>query len=254
MLIGLGELKGFDILATDGQVGKVKNLLFDDASWGARYLVVDTGWLFGRKVLLAPEAVEKADAVNGDIAMSLTKKEIEEAPGVATELPVSRQEELSLRNYYGWPRWWEVYPGGTGAAPIVPPVPPSSATASSAASEVESEIRDRGDPHLRSAEEVEGYHIGALDGEVGHVEDFVIDAEAWFVRYLVVDTRNWLPGRKVIVSPAWIDRIDWAEKQVEMQLHRETIKNAPAYDPDKRIAREYEKELHSYYRKAGYWE
>ena len=39
------------------------------------------------------------------------------------------------------------------------------------------------------------------DGEIGHVEDFIIDDETWAIRYLIIDTRNWWPGKKVLISP-----------------------------------------------------
>jgi len=51
---------------------------------------------------------------------------------------------------------------------------------------------------------ITGYHIHATDGEIGHVEDFMVDDEIWAIRFLVVATRNWLPGKKVILSPRWI--------------------------------------------------
>ena len=54
----------------------------------------------------------------------------------------------------------------------------------------------------------------ATDGEIGHVEGFVIDNEAWAIRYIEVATRNWLPGKKVLVSPAWIERVSWPESKV----------------------------------------
>jgi hypothetical protein len=47
------------------------------------------------------------------------------------------------------------------------------------------------DPHLRSTDSVSGHSIQATDGEIGHVEDFIIDDETWAIRYLVVATRNW---------------------------------------------------------------
>jgi hypothetical protein len=69
------------------------------------------------------------------------------------------------------------------------------------AEEGEAILEERGDPHLRSTKEVAGYRIGAADGEVGHVEDFVVDDEEWAIRYVGVDTSNWLPGKKVLISP-----------------------------------------------------
>jgi uncharacterized protein YrrD len=58
MLKNSGILKGFAIHATDGELGAVSDLYFDDDSWTIRYLTVDTGgWLGGRRVLISPISV-----------------------------------------------------------------------------------------------------------------------------------------------------------------------------------------------------
>ncbi|MDQ3257841.1 MAG: PRC-barrel domain containing protein, partial [Acidobacteriota bacterium] len=92
-----------------------------------------------------------------------------------------------------------------------------------------------------------GYYIEARDGDIGHVEDFLIDDESWAIRYMVVDTVNWWPGKKVIVSPQWIKRVSWAESKVYVDLPREQIRNAPEYDPSAIVNREYESRLYDYY-------
>jgi sporulation protein YlmC with PRC-barrel domain len=100
---------------------------------------------------------------------------------------------------------------------------------------------------------VSGYQIQALDGEIGHVEDFVIDDETWGIRYLIVDTRNWWPGKKVLVSPQWIERVSWDQSKVFANLLRETIKQAPEYDGSRPITRDYETRLHQHHHREGYW-
>ena len=109
------------------------------------------------------------------------------------------------------------------------------------------------DPHLRSTYSVSGHHIQALDGEIGHVEDFIIDDETWAIRYLIVDTHNWWPGKKVLVSPQWIERVSWHERKVFVNLSRETIKQSPEYTEDSLITRDYETGLHRHYDRQGYW-
>ena len=53
MLRNASAIHGYAIVASDGHLGTVSDILFDDASWLVRWLVVDTGkWLSGRKVLL----------------------------------------------------------------------------------------------------------------------------------------------------------------------------------------------------------
>jgi hypothetical protein len=97
------------------------------------------------------------------------------------------------------------------------------------------------------------YYIHARDGDIGHVADFLLDAATWMIRYMVVDPRNWLPGRTVLVSPQWIDDISWSENMVRLDLLKQQIREAPEYDPDTPIERDYEAALFEHYRRAPYW-
>jgi hypothetical protein len=109
------------------------------------------------------------------------------------------------------------------------------------------------DRHLRSTDEVTGYHFAALDGEIGHVDDFIIDDETWAIRYLVVATKNWWPGKKVLISPKWIENVSWEEREVAIGLTRETIKAAPEYTDESLLTRDYETVLYGHYNREGYW-
>jgi hypothetical protein len=113
--------------------------------------------------------------------------------------------------------------------------------------------RESRDSHLRGNEAVTGYHVEASDGEIGHVEGFVMDDETWAVRYLEVATKNWWPGKKVLVSPAWIQRVSWIDSKVYIGLSREAIKNAPAFVESAPITHEYEDQLHRHYGRPPYW-
>jgi hypothetical protein len=92
-----------------------------------------------------------------------------------------------------------------------------------------------------------------LDGEIGHIEEFVVDDETWIIRYLVVDTKNWWPGKRVLIATDWIDRISWEESKVFLDLTRDKIREAPEYTNDTLITREYEEIVHRHYNRAGYW-
>jgi hypothetical protein len=101
--------------------------------------------------------------------------------------------------------------------------------------------------------EVEGYGVGVVDGDIGHIAEFMIDEKDWTIRYLVVDTRNWWPGKHVLMSPRWIERVSWDDRKVYADLARDTIKDAPEYTQDSVISREYEVELFLHYSREGYW-
>jgi sporulation protein YlmC with PRC-barrel domain len=107
--------------------------------------------------------------------------------------------------------------------------------------------------HLRSAKEISGYHIQALDGEIGHVEDFLFDGSTWTIRYLVIDTSNWIGGRTVLVSPDWVRRVDWDNREIHVDMSRGAVKGSPEYNPTMEMSREYEERLHGHYRRPAYW-
>ncbi|HEY8657846.1 MAG TPA: PRC-barrel domain-containing protein, partial [Hanamia sp.] len=103
------------------------------------------------------------------------------------------------------------------------------------------------DPHLRSTRKVKGYTIHAADGEIGDVEDFIIDDSSWKLDFLVVDTGHWLPGKKVLISPILIKEIDWDTSTVVVNSTEEEIKKSPEYDPDQDVNEAYKKVMDNYY-------
>ena len=247
MLRSVDEVTGYVLDAQDGEIGRCKGFLFDDESWTVRYMVADTRkWLPGRKVLISPISLAEPDWESNRFPVHLTKDEVKGAPLLRQDEPVSRQEEESIHKYYGYPYYWvgmELW--GLAANPTV---------LRNAAQERLLEMpEEEGDPHLRSAEEVMGYHIAAQDGEIGHVEDFILDDETWTLRYLVVDTRNWLPGRKVLISPTWAREFDWAAEKAFIDLTQEEVKNSPVYEPRAPVNRDYEARLYDYYGRPVYW-
>ena len=114
-------------------------------------------------------------------------------------------------------------------------------------------LGETGDPTLHGVQDVTGYYIHAGDGDIGHVEDFLISIGDWAIRYLIVDTRNWWPGKHVIVAPQWASGISWSERAVTLEVTREQIEQAPEHNPDEIIDRPFEERLHEHYRRSGYW-
>jgi uncharacterized protein YrrD len=223
MLITLKQLRQASVLAADESVGSVNDVYFDDLTWAVRYFVVDTGsWLTGRKVLIGPAAVRSGPQPDAELRLNLTAEQIRNSPDISTERPISRQQETALFQYYDWPVYWNTYPPAV-TAPVMNPAPvPAPAIPVTQPPE--------GDPNLRSMREVKGYSIRAVDGDIGHVEDFGIDLETRAVRLLVVDTRNWLPGRKVAIPPRWAEQIDWIGRTVTLSVDRQEVKSSPEID------------------------
>ena len=235
------------IEATDGTIGSVDDFLFSDESWIIRWAVVDTGnWLPGRQVLLPPNQLKLPDADSRSLSVALTRKQVEDSPEIDRDPPVSRQQEMRIYSHFGWEPYWASM--GASAAlgepamtpPVVVPRPmePLGAT---------------GDPCLHAVQDVTGYYIHARDGDIGHVEDFLISTPDWAIRYLVVDTKNWWPGKHVLVAPQWASGISWSERAVTLEMNREQIEKAPDYDPAQPVDRAFEQRLFEHYGRPGYW-
>ncbi|RPI76911.1 MAG: PRC-barrel domain containing protein [Desulfobacteraceae bacterium] len=245
MLNKAKTLKGYRLDGRDGEMGKVREFYFDDRYWTIRYLVVDTGtWLRERQVLISPYALGAVNKEEELIAVDLTKKQIEDSPTLDSDKPVSRQFEERYHGYYGWPLYWSG-PHRWGFFPSIERNPKEWKKT------IESE--KAWDPHLRSTLGVSGHHIQAVDGEIGHVEDFIVDDGMWAIRYLIVDTRNgWLGGKKVLISPRWIERVSWNELKVFVNLSREAVKQSPEYTEESLPTRDYETKLHRHYNRQEY--
>lgn len=238
MLRRLRDYEGFEVWSRDGhELGRVEDFFFDEDKWAVRYVVVKAGtWLTGRSVLLSPFSIERLAWDDARIEFRLTQAQIERAPGADLEQPISRRWESEYSGYYGIPMYWagpDVW--GMWATPVLAQSPTSEKTAPPAA-----DVRT---PHVRSIDEVTGYHIHATDGEIGHVEDYLVDDESWRIRYLMIDTSNWIGGRTVLIAPEWAERIDWGRQQVVLDVTRDTVKQSPEYDPAADIDGKYERRL-----------
>lgn len=245
MLRSLKTIIGYKLKAEDGEFGKVEDFYFDDERWTIRYLIVHSGnWLAGKRVLISPAAFYgRPDWASETFPVIFNKAMVEACPDVEEDKPVSRQKELELARHYSWPLYWQTE--GSAFSEPSPPVP-------QLAQKVET-VNERKDCHLRSFKEVKGYHIQAKDGEIGHVEDFIINDDDWAIRYVVVDTKNWLPGKKVLLAPVWAEEVNWAQKKVCFDTTREMVQSSPVYDPENSVNRVYEEQLYDYYGRPVYW-
>lgn len=246
MLVKAKSLNGYTLKCVDGEIGTVKDFIFDDREWSIRYLDAETGnWLMDRQVLISPHALVSIDKETKHITTNLTVKQIESSPSLFKDLPISPEFDSTYHNYYGWPA------NGTspymwGANQGIMQVRNSYKAIIQAEKDLE--------PGLRSAYDIYGRKIHAPDGEFGNIEDFIIDDEFWAVRYLVIDTVSWWPSKKVLISPKWIDHLGLDEFKVFVNVPHETIKHAPEYTDGVELNREFEDCLHKYYQRENYWD
>jgi hypothetical protein len=241
MLRSLKAILGYRIEALDVEFGRARDFFFDDRSWGIRHLVVYTGdWLLDNHVLISSEAVGEPNWDKAAIPVALTKEQVENSPGIESHLPVSRRREWRLADFFAWRPYWTVSPPfGVQGPGISPPALLDLVGVD--------EDEPAPEPHLQSVRDLAGYRIQAADGEAGRVADFLAQTDGWGIRYLVVETRKWLPGRKVLISPAWVTGMDGPERLLRVALKREEILSSAKFDPSAPVNRESEVQLYDYY-------
>lgn len=250
MLRSSNELKDFSIVATDGDVGQVEAFCFDDKEWTVRYILVNTGgWLHARNVLISPLSISTVDWIGRGIVTDLTRAEVRASPRIETQKAVLRQHKAAYNDHFSFPHYW-TGPNLWGAAKLPSEVNKHGGgeTCPSLAHEKSSSTS-----HVHGTKEFVGFSLAASDGEIGHVDDFIIEDETWTIRYLVVDTRNWWPGKKVMISPRWVSTVNWQKRKVNIDLSRNEIRNSPEYDDTSTIDRDYEERLYEHYGQSGYW-
>lgn len=202
MLWNASMMKGYLVSGIDGHLGTVSDLLFDDTDWKVRWLVVSTGdWFPNYDVLLPVSVLRYPDPSRHQFGVTLTVQQIRNSTHVEGDLPVSRQVETDSL--------------------------PHHATAGSAVLS----MSKHNDPHLRSIEAVIGHRVHAMDGLIGHVDDFLVHDVDWNVEFIKVDTRNWGPACRVLLPPRLIRKIDWPARLVHLGVDRKTIENGSPCNP-----------------------
>jgi len=79
------EMRGYHILAADGDIGHADDFLVDEHGWPLRYVVVDTSnWIGGRSVLIAAAAIARIDSAARQIHVTLTRDAIQHGPSAET--------------------------------------------------------------------------------------------------------------------------------------------------------------------------
>jgi hypothetical protein len=266
MLRSTKDLQNYEVIATDGPIGHVKDFYFDDADWVIRYLMLNTGtWLSDRNVLISPISVRHPASQHQALQLGITREQVKKSPDIDTHKPVSRQNEEQYLGYFGYTNYWGgggYWGSGMYPYAMVPGYAGNGLNQTNWADrnrEEEDRLREErarhrnDDPHLRSCEAVTGYHMHATDGEIGHVSGYLVDDETWAIRYMVVNTSNWWMGHRVLIAPTWITGVHWTDRTVSINLSRESVKASPVYEPDATWSREHDRNLYRHYGRAGYW-
>ncbi len=232
-LVNLRKLKSYRFEAADGNVGRCEDIYFDERCFAIRYIAIGGGdWKPGRRLLLPPFTVGGIDEKKHLLFIELTLEQIKHSPPVGPGGRVSRGYEERFFRYYSWPPYWKQ-------------LPPCN-------SDAKAQFH-RDENRLRSADEVQVVDVGARDGFLGKVEDFIIDTRYWVIRYLVIDMRYAQSDiHRILISPAWMPEVKWREDHMLVDFNSDVLQNAPQYDSTRPISLEYELELSKHFGRAAH--
>jgi hypothetical protein len=256
MLWGLKNLKKCSAVAKDGKLGLFANAYFEKDRWMVPLISIKTGpWLFGRNVLLAPDFIERIQTRQHRIEIDISKQEVLQHETVEQEKAIARKNEDEARNYYGWPLFWGYVPGPD---PYYPVMGINQFQFPGVAAEYTPEPKDvvLHPPvgQLKDGEEILGFKVQAIDGEIGYVQDLMIDLEKWTVSYLIVETGSWFYHDRVAISTQWVRDILDLDVQLDVDLMRETIEQSPTpMDDSKPWTNAQAKKLYDYYVRDKHW-
>jgi len=249
MLHSYNDLKHYAIRAVDGRKGGVDDFYFDDTSWTLRYLVAHTGFLLsGRQCLIGADLLDRPDPERLEFPVATTTEEIDDAPAPDSDAPVSAQRASRTEQLRGteWPSLLVGIPGSV-YSPLL------AGEQLRHESVARTDGGDAGDPHLRSMAEIAGYRVEAHDGEVGTVNDFLIDPEGWALPYFVVDTGTWLPGRQVVLAKGSVTAINAEARTISVAMGKDEIEAAPPLGSLEDLVRSPAQEAIARYGAIGYW-
>lgn len=245
MLRQIRELGTYRLHAMDGDIGHLEQFYFDDRDWKITYFVVDIGtWLHGKKVLMSPSAIIGVDAPTKTINAAFTKQQVQESDDVGTHKPEDLEHPHDYSLYLGWPYYLGLNAlndsdhGPVSGGEHVPEKGRAS----------EHSFRQAYDDHLRSSKVVSRYHVMAVDGEIGQIEDGIVEDQTWTIQYVVSTVGNWWPAKKVLLPTEWILWVSAAEANVYVSLTRNNIATAPLFDPEKPLTGDLEIALYNHYR------
>ncbi len=226
MLRNFNTIKDCVIQGTDGIIGSVSDVYFNDQTWDIRYLAANTAsWLDGRYVLIAKESLLTPKWETGSFPVTVSQSQVKDGPPFEIDQPITWKKEREICAFY---RWATYFPLTDKVLAVFPGI-------------------------LTSANGLTDFSLKATDGEIGKIINFVVDDISWTVRYVIVDTSKWLAGRKILLSPMWSKSILWDDRMVEVDLTKEQVEHSPEFDPFEPIERIFEDRLYKHYGKPQYW-
>lgn len=222
MLITVQQILQQPVYGAHEALGDLVDLLLDSYTWNVRFGVVEVGaWLASRPVLIDAPRLAQAqwNETEHALRLPLSRSEIRACPPLESLTGARPPREAGLVEHFVWGSHWREHLTSQPAPVGVDAVP-------TPASPAEQRERD-----LYAARQLIGYRLEAVDGEVGALQDFLLDLDHWVVRYFIVELDTFLGGRRRLISPGAAEAIHPSDRLLRVHFSAAEIEAAPEYDP-----------------------
>jgi sporulation protein YlmC with PRC-barrel domain len=246
MKLSLKEILGYGVETHEHVTGKVIDFLLDDEYWSVRYADAELGFKFSDRRILIPQTfLKRTKWASQNFKVQLSKEGLETCPKLEAHLPVSRKYEEELNKHYRISNYWvrnykDLKNGFDKMRHFELPDQEFKAAPKL--------IREKDvDTNLRSFNEILGYDILTSDGNVGCIDDLLIESDDWSVISIIVAANKWEPwSKKVIIASTWIEEVSYIDKQIKISLRTKEVENAPEYNTLEPINEVLEKRYYNY--------
>lgn len=236
-------LHTYNIDATDGEMGRIKDLYIDDHNWKIRYAIVDTRkWLPERKVLIPPSAFIEVNEENETLEVEYDKEMIKQSPPVPEESDLTIDKENQLIKYFGWTRYWPEDVLISGEQRAIGVFNQKSERIYQEPEDFEREqliANHRDNNHkLRSHEEILYARVHGRDGKLGRLEDFVYNTD-WDLKYIVIGSPNPAEDEFYYYPVEKVASVDWYEGDLYLDETIVGLYNQKSFHNKREILNEF---------------
>lgn len=227
MIHSYKNLMDCSIHETDGRLGHLTDILFDDRNEKIRYYVIDIGhWFKSHVVLLLPTSISNIDWEKRKIVTSVSKCDLLNQPALESVMTMGRQCEEYYQDMVTDP----IY-----SNPNIPGLILDSDKLEGFELIKEKTLQGIKKNHLRSAHEILNYHVELDDGETGKVTDYEIDTSLYMISNIIIDCGNWFFHRYKEAPWLKINKISWGKKTLKLNMTKRELEQLPTIKADEYI-------------------
>lgn len=232
MLLTAKELKKYKFYTTDRKKYLLDDIYLDNKSQKIHFLVCNSRKYFNSiQALVEPNMIKSINKDQHRINLNITREQLEAYKNDIKNINQVNKTESGKKTSNFWSKLFMLYKPVTQA-----------------------EIEDEGsleefklNLNLHSFNEIMNYFISGKDGDIGWLEDLIIDTEKWHCKFLMFTTHYSLYSNSRIMPTTWVENIDWEFYSIVVNKEIKDIDEMPFYESLILTSKNYEEGVLDYF-------